>query len=915
MSDPVSDPVSRLNAALEGSYTIERKLGEGGMAAVYLAEDIKHNRKVALKVLKPELAAVVGAERFLTEIQVTANLQHPHILPLHDSGEADSFLFYVMPYVEGESLRARLDRENQLPVDEAVKIATDLAEALDYAHRHGVIHRDIKPANILMHEGRPLIADFGIALAVGAAGGARLTETGLSVGTPFYMSPEQATGDQAVGPQTDTYALGSVLYEMLVGEPPYLGNTAQAVLGKIIAGKPVSATEQRSSIPGNVDAAVRCALEKLPADRFRSAQEFARALGDPHFRHGQFAVTGTESVAVSSWNRLTMAFAALAAFTTIGLGWVLLQPEPPAPLARFSSPFEEGQAPSGGGGPRFTPDGSAVLYVGPSESGAGTQLWLRRWAELDARPVRGTEGAATFTISPDGREVAFSGFPGPLRVVPLDGGPSRTVLDAVNVADDWTSDGMLYFSVGLAGNENDGIGRVPATGAGSAEVEILTEVLEGELTHTLFTALPGGKTGVFQSLRGANGENSEVWAVDLDTRALTFLTPGHTPSYASTGHLLFATPDGVLMAASIDPGTAELTGPSVPVLEGLAINAPFGTAAYAVSESGALIYLAGGVLEPGGGVIEATWMTRSGDAAPVEAGWRFDASTTDFGVRLSPDGERLALSPQVLNNVDIWIKQLPDGPLERLTYDDVTETDPFWSADGQFVTYVKNEDGNYDVWRRRADGAGTPELMLDDRRSLHQGTSSPDGEWMVFRTGGASGSVRTGESDIVGFRPGVDIEVVPLVATTNFAEHDPAISPDGRWLAYTSNETGRNEVYVRPFPDVDSNRAQVSRDGGFGPLWANGGDELFYVGAGEGSLIAARVETASSFRVLERETLFPLETAAIVGPGARLHDISPDDQRFLMIRLALGAGGAAGETRFILVENWFEEMRGRVGNQ
>ena len=267
----MSDPVTRLNAALEGRYAIERELGEGGMATVYLADDIKHERKVALKVLKPELAAVVGAERFLAEIKVTANLQHPNILPLHDSGEADGFLFYVMPYVEGDTLKDRLDREHQLPVADAVDIATDMAEALDYAHRQGVIHRDIKPANVLLLEGKPVISDFGIALAVGAAGGGRLTETGLSLRTPHYISPEQATGEQIVGGSTDTYALGSVLYEMLVGEPPYPWTTAQAVLGKIIAGKPVSATAERPSIRANVDSAVRKALEKLPADRFASA--------------------------------------------------------------------------------------------------------------------------------------------------------------------------------------------------------------------------------------------------------------------------------------------------------------------------------------------------------------------------------------------------------------------------------------------------------------------------------------------------------------------------------------------------------------------------------------------------------------------------------------------------------------------
>ena len=305
----MSDPVARLNAALEGRYAIERELGEGGMATVYLADDLKHERKVALKVLKPELAAVVGAERFLAEIKTTANLQHPHILPLFDSGEADGFLFYVMPFVEGETLQDRIDREKQLPVDEAVRIATAVANALQTAHDQGVIHRDIKPGNILLsQQGEPLIADFGIALAIGAAGGGRLTETGLSLGTPYYMSPEQATGDQSVGSSTDTYALGSVLYEMLVGEPPYPGTTAQAVLGKIIAGKPVSATEHRSSIPANVDAAVRKALEKLPADRFASARDFVRALGDEHFRYGE--VVGGTGVAGSRWSGLKVGVAA-----------------------------------------------------------------------------------------------------------------------------------------------------------------------------------------------------------------------------------------------------------------------------------------------------------------------------------------------------------------------------------------------------------------------------------------------------------------------------------------------------------------------------------------------------------------------------------------------------------------------------
>ncbi len=320
MNHPDPDPVTRLNAALEGRYKIERQLGEGGMATVYLADDLRHERKVALKVLKPELAAVVGAERFLAEIKTTANLQHPHILPLHDSGEADGFLYYVMPYVEGESLRDRLDREHQLPVDEAVQIAKDVAEALAYAHGHGVIHRDIKPANILIHSGRPVISDFGIALAVGTAGGGRLTETGLSLGTPHYMSPEQATGDQHAGPQADIYALAAVLYETLVGDPPYVGSTAQAVLGKVLQGVPVSATATRSSVPLNVDAAIRHGLEKLPADRFQEARDFARALADPHFRHDERVTPDAQATSSGRGTRPGLV-PVLLSISILGLGF------------------------------------------------------------------------------------------------------------------------------------------------------------------------------------------------------------------------------------------------------------------------------------------------------------------------------------------------------------------------------------------------------------------------------------------------------------------------------------------------------------------------------------------------------------------------------------------------------------------
>src|SRR5438552_6374112 len=274
-------PPDRLAAALADRYRIEWELGAGGMATVYLAHDLRHDRKVAVKVLRQELAAVIGADRFLSEIKTTANLQHPHILPLFDSGAADSFLFYVMPFIEGESLRDRLSREKQLPIADAVRIATEVAGALDYAHRHGVVHRDIKPENILLHDGRALVADFGIALAASKAGGSRMTETGMSLGTPAYMSPEQAMGEREITARSDVYALGVVLYEMLTGDPPFTGSTAQAVVARVLTEAPRPILPQRHTIPPEVEAAVLTALEKLPADRFATAAEFAEALASP----------------------------------------------------------------------------------------------------------------------------------------------------------------------------------------------------------------------------------------------------------------------------------------------------------------------------------------------------------------------------------------------------------------------------------------------------------------------------------------------------------------------------------------------------------------------------------------------------------------------------------------------------------
>jgi len=465
-----ADAIPRLNAALEGRYLIESDLGEGGMATVYLADDLKHERKVALKVLKPELAAVVGAERFLAEIKTTANLQHPHILPLFDSGEADGFLFYVMPYIEGETLRERIEREKQLSVDEAVALARKVADALDYAHGRGVVHRDIKPGNILLSDrGEPIVADFGIALAVAQAGGGRITETGLSLGTPHYMSPEQATGDRDVDPRSDVYALACVLYEMLVGQPPFMASTAQAVLVQILTSDAPSVTTARRTVPPHVGHAIARGLEKLPADRFTTASDFAAALADESFlyqaRTRSTATAGSAlPVADASlpWlrNGRTVALGAVALLAVVAAITGNLRPvAPEARVQRFSVDLEDLQF-SRQGEVLVSPDGRRLAMAGQRD-GVSALFW-RDIGEERFQEVPGTEGGTEPTFSPDGDWLAYvDQETGSLLRVAIAGGAPRPIVPNPGArirTPSWGEDGTIVYTLGPE------LGVVPGTG-------------------------------------------------------------------------------------------------------------------------------------------------------------------------------------------------------------------------------------------------------------------------------------------------------------------------------------------------------------------------------------------------------------------------------------------------------------------
>ena len=894
------DAQGRLRAALADRYRIEGELGQGGMATVYLAQDLRHDRKVALKLLRPELAAILGGDRFLKEIKTTANLQHPHILPLFESGEVEGMVYYVMPYVEGESLRDRLAREKQLPIDEAVRIAREVADALDYAHRHGVVHRDIKPENILLHDGRALVADFGIALAVSTAGGGtRMTETGMSLGTPHYMSPEQAMGEREVTARSDVYALGCVVYEMLTGEPPFTGPTAQAIVARVVTEEPRPLTLQRKTIPPHVEAAVLAALHKLPADRPASAAQFAEALVAPGRTLAQTRAGGGGRAGVTrstDWRPIALGAALVAVAAVSFAVWALTRGAPAGQVSRFALQLGT-RAPlrytgRGDEPPRLaiSPDGRELVYVGYTGPNDQFGLYLRSMDRLEASLLSGTEGGLAPAISPDGSQVAFLVNTGPevstIRVASLRGGPPITVLQAgiaSNVS--WGPDGYLYF-LDASGRA---VSRVASSG-GRAEEVVRLQDPDSTAFYEYLHVLPGGRTALvtaFPRDRG-NAAGYALRGVDLSTGKLGASVEAVAGVYVRSGHLLYTTYGGTLMGVGYDPSRLILRGRPVALIEGLDVRIA-GLTDLAVSETGTLAYSSQGLNAPE----DFVWISRAGELTVVDPGW----NDTEFeNYELSPDGTRLAATI-VGNRDDVWIKQLDRGPKSRITFGGAGNYNPAWTSDGRYVSYVSNRDGRDRLWRRRADGVGPEEEVLDLGRDLLETRWSRDGRWLLLSVlGGAS-------LDLYVMQLGVDSAPKPLLAESH-DEGLPAVSPDGRWLAYVSTETGEPQVFVRPFPLVQEGKWQLSTGGGDAPLWSHDGRELYFRAPPRDIQVVdlSRGPSAASPR-----TLIQLPGDAQFetnGLGGRMFQLSRDGRRFLMVRQ--GTGDKSGD--LIVVQNFFREL-------
>ena len=761
--------IDRLAAALADRYRIERELGQGGMATVYLAQDLRHDRQVAIKVLRPELAAVLGAERFVQEIRTTAQLQHPHILPLFDSGQADGFLYYVMPYIQGETLRAKLDREKQLGVEEAVRITREVADALDYAHRRGVIHRDIKPENILLHDGRPMVADFGIALALSAAAGGRMTETGLSLGTPHYMSPEQATAEKEITARSDVYSLASVLYEMLAGQPPHLGGTAQQIIMKIIAEPVAPVTSLRKSVAANVAAALSQALEKLPADRFDSAKAFAEALANRAFAIAASPGTAAAQGFGRPWWRDPRIAGLVVGGMAVGalLAWVL------APSGRAGVPAEyDVGLPDTAGmmtssqdvGFAVSPDGDFVIYE--TVRGGRSELWYRSLLDAIVRRIPGTDDASQPVISPDGRRIAFIRVAGggwTVEVLPIDGGTSTTVGRGVGAMRKlfWPAGGrilLLQSDANIARWLDPERGPVTSLPIRYCEGQALIPDGDGLLCGG------GGAKWAHRIGLGDTAFEQRLWQVEDSGRVF-----GSSFRVVEGRYLAWMSIHGDLLAASVDLETGRV-GRAVRMASGIGLADYTANGSFAIAPSGTLVYAQGDNRSVG----HLVHLSAAGiDTLPVgrEAFVTFE---------YSPVGRRLAAVVEGLEGMELRIYDLSSGRYQTWIRRPVI-THPAWSPGGDRLLFGADDS----IFMGSPDRSGPPEFVLH-LPNFEVLRWMPDDRVFAQRwVPNAAGVLR--------------LDRRPVTFDSLFSDNGFAFpSADGRWIAYTN--LAYTEAWIEPLP-------------------------------------------------------------------------------------------------------------------
>ena len=925
-----------------GQFKIAELVGAGGMGEVYRATDAKLGRDVAIKVLSATFTRDgKRLARFQREARLLASLDHPNICAVHELQEADGTHFMVMPLIEGDTLADRITR-GVIPVEEALPIFTQIAEALEAAHEKGIIHRDLKPGNIKVStDGRVKVLDFGLGKATeyetGTASSEAATRTttpdltkmsqeGVVMGTPVYMSPEQARG-KPVDKRTDIWAFGCCLYEALTGDLPFQGETISDTLAKVLERNP-DWERLPQDTPWRVRDLLESCLEKDVRYRLHDIGDAWAALQRVITESGQVKAVVGELTTARRYSYVVAAsivqgvlVIALALFLALRTG---VPPSGPingavsAPVRRYSiklspdAPLQSVDAQGRGTGMALSPDGLLLVYVASTGS-ATKQLFLHRLDQLDdAKPIAGTEGASDPFFSPDSQWIGFF-TPDKLKKVSAQGGSPITLCDmSTEMGAHWGDDGHIVFSSGLG----QGLKRISAAG-GPVEDLIDESHMESYRFFALVApiVLPGGRSVLFTLAAGFSIDDFRIAVLTLESGQVKFvLERALGYAYLPTGYLLYGQA-GAVMAAPFDVNALEVSGQHFPVTEANMelmpeLNVPI---LFDISTEGTLVYAPGSEAPPEVSVERTlVWVDREGNEEPLEA-----PPHPYSYVDLSPNGTHVAVlftDPQdPFDRGDIWILDLTREPItqQRLTFDPQAAYCPMWTPDCQRVVFGSLRGGTFSLSWKAANGTGPVESLYTSKRGLIASTWSAGGRSLIFME-----FKDQTNSDIWALSLDGEPTARPLMAES-YGEGLPAISPDGRWIAYSSDESGQIEVYVRPFPNVDDGKWLISTRGGEYPIWAPDGRELYY-DAYPDQMMVVTIETKPAFAAGNPEVLFRSDNvmASHSGPDVSPYDISPDGQRFLMIKEDKEAREAAEAvetppiTELFVVDNWDEVLKG-----
>jgi serine/threonine protein kinase len=892
-------------------YKILEKLGEGGMGVVYKAQDTKLDRLVALKFLPSQLSASEQDKaRFAQEAKAASALNHPNVCTIHDIQDHDGQMFIVMEFVDGQTLRAR---KQSYSIKQVIDIGAQVADGLAAAHEQGIVHRDIKPENIMIRkDGIVQIMDFGLAKLRQASGASRLTKEGSTIGTIGYMSPEQVQGLDT-DHRTDIYSLGVVLYELLAGKIPYQGAHETAIMYEIVNVDAPPLSSSRQDIDPELDRIVLECLDKDRDERYQSAKELSKDLKRFKRSSGRQRISRTSvarqayappagtaeampesaespmpSVASkgSVWRGgVPWVLAALFLLVAVGAVYFYLRRTPAETQtirASILPPTKVNYNTQLGGHMAISPNGLTLVFVGTDSTGRD-RLWVRSLNSLAALPLPGTEDATYPFWSPDSRFIGFFAS-GKLKKIEATGGPPLTICDAPQGrGGTWNNEGVIVFAPSNA----TGLSKVSAAGGDPTPVTRI-DSSRHEVNHRWPWFLPDGKHFLYVNQTSTTGqtENDVIFAASLDSSVnKVTLHAGSNMAYVN-GYLLFVRQDN-LMAQPFDPDKLEFKGDAVPIAQQIQYSALRSKGMYSVSQNGVLVYQSGGGTLPS----KFEWFDRNGRESAS-----FGDRTPNVVAVLSPDGKRIALDSydEQSRNVDVWIYDIARGASTRLTFDQAVDVVPVWSPDGKSIVFSSNRKGHFDFYRKSCSGTGTEELLSESKLEKYATSWSSDGQYICYST---TGDPKT-KWDLWILPLSGDRKPMPFLLT-EFNEWVGSFSPDGRWIAYQSDESGRYEIYVRPFQGSEG-KWQVSTGGGESPVWNHNGHELFFTSA-DRRLMAVDVKAAgSTFEAGTPHALFELDAR---GQG-EWRDVSADGQRFLM-----SVTPGATSVPLTLVANWDNELR------